>query len=205
MALALIDRLGLYNTIFTNPRKVEFDSVDTRSWNRTYDGLQELMAPGYRSVNCFDSFGIIKSTLLRDSDDNYLAWLLCSFTPWVLMKTVVPETSVSKAPIPLAATVAREGIKADNKVTKLVEGAMNNLCEIIASKNAMAGQDAPTTPPLKRKFESISREDLGMSIRRWGPQWRNYTMYAILVELMDAEDEPGMSGLTSCIGDWLTI
>ena len=204
MALALIDRLGLYNTIFTDPREVGLDLTDTIDWNRAYDGLQEIMAVDGSFVNGFESLGTIKSTLLRGSDDNYLAWLLCSFTPWARIKTMVSEKTMSRAPIPLAVTAAREGIKADNKATKLVEGAVNNLHEIIASKDATAGHNAPTTSPLKRKYDPTSREDLGMSIRRWGPQWRNHTMYAILVELMEAEDETGMLNIATCAGDWLT-
>lgn len=196
MALALIDRLGLYDTIFTDPRRVECDSIDTSSWNETYDGLQEIMAVRDVGAKGCDPLGTIKSTLLRSSDDNYLAWLLCSFTPWSRVKTAVPDIPMGKAPRPLAATVAREGLKADNKVMKLVEGAVNNLHEITASKDAIAGSDVPTTSPLKRKLDSTSRDDLGMSIRRWGPQWRNHAMYAILVGLMEAEDETGMSKVT---------
>ena len=193
MALSLINRLGLYNTIFTDPREVGYDSVDTSNWKKAYDGLQEIMAPNDGCDKGLDCLGVIKSVLLRDSDDDYLAWLLCAFTPWAHIKSTVPEKSMSKAPIPLAAAIAREGIKADNKVTKLVEGAVTNLNEIVASQNTVAsqGQDAPTTSPLKRKFESPSRESLGMSIRRWGPRWRNHVMYAVLVGLMEAEDDTG--------------
>lgn len=204
MALALIDRLDLYDTIFTDPRRVEIDSVDTSSWNRTYDGLQEIIAVGDVIANGCDPLGTIKSTLLRNSDDHYLAWVLCSFTPWSRVKTAVPDIPIGKAPLPLAATVAREGIKADNKVMKLVEGAVNHLHEITASKDAIAGSDAPTTSPLKRKLESTSRDDLGMLIRRWGPQWRNQAIYAILVGLMEAKDETGMLRVNLGIGNWLT-
>lgn len=204
MALALIDRLGLYDTIFTDPRRDEFDSVDTSSWNKAYDGLQEIMAVGDGVANGCDPLGTIRSTLLRNSDDKYLPWLLCCFTPWSRVKTAVPDIPVGKAPIPLAATVARKGIKADNKVMKLVDGAVNNLHEITASKDAIAGLDAPNTSPLKRKFDSTGRDDLGMSIRRWGPQWRNHAMYAILVGLMEVEDDTGMLKVTLRIGNWLT-
>lgn len=150
------------------------------------------MALGGGYVNGVDSVAIIKSTLLRNKDDEHLAWVLCAFTPWAQIKTTVPEKSMPKAPVPFAATVAREGIKADNRVTKLIQGAVNNLHEIIASKNATVGEDVPTTSPLKRKFDATSREDFGMAIRRWGGHWRNYTMYAILVGLMEAEDVTGM-------------
>ena len=204
MALVLIDRLGLYNAIFTDPRKAELALIDTINWKRAYDGLQHIMALGGGCVNGIDSLAIIKSTLLRNKGDEHLAWLLCAFTPWAQIKTTVPETSMSKAPVPFAATVAREGIKADNRTRKLIQGAVNNLHEIVASKNATVGQRVPTTSPLKRKFDATSREDFGMSIRRWGEHWRNYTMYAILVGFMEAEDETGMLRVTVNIEDRLT-
>lgn len=179
--------MGLYNTIFTNPTIGDFDVVETRLWKKAYDHLLEMIlaAPGQPDVS--GSLISIKAYLLPNLQTVYEVWLLCALVPWARVTPRSPQKPSSKAPPAAAATVAREGIKADNNITKLVNDAVLHLPEILSMKEAAFDRTVSTTPSLKRKQLPISREDLGTAIRRWGPHWRSSVMYAFLVQTTETD------------------
>ena len=139
----------------------------------------------------------IRSLLFAESHDIYLAWLLCALTPWAKVKSPDEARTGSRLPPPAAALVAREGFKADNKTVDVVKAAVLHMDEIIASKNATSNRDdgltffqeAKSTVPQKRKSRNPSREELGMSIRRWGSTWRNSVVFAMLYEAILLENK----------------
>ena len=90
----------------------------------------------------------------------------------------------------MAAVVAREGLKVDNKSFDVIKDAVTHYSQVIASKDALP-REICTTLPSKRKQEVLSRENLGMSIRQWGANWRSTTMFALLVEVMGTGNEKG--------------
>ena len=104
----------------------------------------------------------------------------------------------AKLPPPVAVTVARESLKADNKVTKIMENAVVHMNEIITWKDSIPESFPTVGLPSKRRNESASRGALGMAMRRWGPYWRSSVMLALLVQVMEAEDDSGMSLSLQC-------
>ncbi|KAL9600387.1 MAG: hypothetical protein Q9219_003237 [cf. Caloplaca sp. 3 TL-2023] len=193
LALHLIDRLGLYHAIFTIFSEKFEESVDIHEWETAYNQMHVLTEaePVARAQQgAWDHpEGVIQSILLRDPDglsrNLYHAWLLCALVPWARAKPLAPKTTNAKSPLRPAAMAAREGIKADNNTVKVIENAVTHLDDIIKVKDGVIDRISLTTSPLKRKRESPSRSELGMAIRRWGPQWRLSVMHALLTQIME--------------------
>ncbi len=86
----------------------------------------------------------------------------------------------------MGAVVAREGIKADNKVTSLVASAFKRSKDITALKDS-----------INRKEARINdRGEVGMKIRRWdslGGHWRLQALFALLVEIINSDAATGKS------------
>ena len=192
MALCLIDRLGLYNDVFTNPTDPEWVSVCTTHWKRAYDQLLEITKASLAGAKSSTSLGKIASILLRDKDDTFLAWMLACFVPSAERVARAPERSKSKRLPPPASLAAREGIKADNKVCTIVDNAISHREEIVRIKDEVNYDSQPSTVPSKRKQGSSSRESQGQAIRRWGSNWRSSVLYALLTEVTKTESLTGM-------------
>ena len=189
-ALSLLDRLGLYGTIFTNPNQRQIQSVNTSTWKTAYDQLAQIMNPTDKVAPKHTSHETIKTVLISSNQESYLAWLLCAVSPWATVENPVQPKGNGKPPPPIAMVVAREGLKADNKSCDVIKDAVSHYQQVIASKDALP-REVSTTLPSKRKQDVLSREILGMSIRQWGANWRSTTMLAILVEVMGAGTETG--------------
>ena len=179
----------MYNTIFTNPTIDQYNLADTSHWNLAYDQLLAIVRPPAKKDDASTSLALIREILLPDSEHVYLAWLLCAFVPWA---RAIPEAPNAKAPRTVAAIIAREGMKADNTQTKIIENAVLSLPEILSSTKAIDNREYATTSPLKRKQDSILRGAQGMAIRRWGVYWPSSVIYALLVETMEIKDARGM-------------
>lgn len=122
--------------------------------------------------------GSIYKVLVRSDDAKYLSWLLAALTPWAGLQPPPPAKAGGKPPLPFATTVAREGIKSDNKVCNVVTGASRNYAQITEFKSAV--KDG--------KPFIHERDTLGMAIRKWdsqGGHWRLQALYALLVEVLN--------------------
>ena len=129
----------------------------------------------------------------RDPEEVYLAWMLCCFVPWAHKIVAASNSSNSKFSKTVAATAAREGIKADNKITKLVEEAVLYLSDVIMTKGYAIDQPDSAARDSKQKLSSDSRELHGKAIRQWGPHWRSTVMFALLVQIAEAQNQSGAS------------
>ena len=194
MALCLIDRLGLYNVVFTNPTDPEWVSVCTAQWKQGYDQLLEITEASLVGVNSSSSLEKIASLLLRETDDAFLAWMLACFVPFAEIVARAPEKSKSKSKRLLhpSRLAAQEGIKADNKICTIVGNAISQREEIIRLKDEVNHDSQPSIVPSKRKQASSSRESQGQAIRRWGAHWRSSVLYALLTEVTKTESLTGM-------------
>ena len=187
-ALHLVDRLGLYKTIFTILNSESSPSATASShWQKAYDQLQALFDAKPEESGNQNTMTIIKSILLSKPEDVYPMWLLCAFVPWARVASAPPKKPGGVAPTS-AKTAAQEGIKADNDGAKLIDNAASHLESIVQVRNAVAKEEL-TTNPLKRKQYSVSREEQGLSIREWGANWRCSVMYAILTEITESAPE----------------
>lgn len=174
-ALQLIDRLGLYATIFTDPTVHLSPAPNTTNWSVVYNCLEEL-----RSNETPKS---IYKSLVRSDDAKYLGWILAALAPWATVPEPVPVKK-GKLPLPLGAMVAREGIKIDNKICNVVTGAFRNHEQITKLKD-----DIGCNEPYVKE-----RDTVGMLIRRWdsqGGHWRLQALFAILVEALKRNDPKG--------------
>ena len=186
----MIDRLGLYDTVCTDPRQKVPSRVEHKDWHKAYDLLYKVLnEPENPSIK------VLRSILTSTSDDVYHSWLLCTVVPWVPpiqgAETCDDFTSVAKAPLPLAVIVAREGLKIENKSMSIIKNAVLQIKSISLSiDTSLENVTIPSTGG-KRRPESSDREDLGMRIREWGTCWRNSTMLAMLVEAMHVSGGSG--------------
>ncbi|KAL8912564.1 MAG: hypothetical protein Q9171_002428 [Xanthocarpia ochracea] len=189
-ALHLIDRLGLYQTIFTIPDSgASPPAMAFSNWRKAYDQLEAFVNAEPKESDTHNAMTTIKSILLSNSEDVYRMWLLCAFVPWARVAPAAPKKPGAKSASTPAAIAAQKGIKADNTSKDLIENAVSHLENIIQVRHAVTKEGTMTTNPLKRKQGNVSREEQGLSIRKWGSNWRCSVMYAILTEISESAPE----------------
>ncbi|KAF2129557.1 tRNA nucleotidyltransferas-like protein [Dothidotthia symphoricarpi CBS 119687] len=176
MALELIDRFGLYQTVFTDPTRELPCKPDTEYFQPAYDFVQSVLQKN-------DGIpAAIHDTLLRDRDEQYLAWICATVVPWADAPTV-PHHKPLQRPFFPAYLVAREGFKAPNKVCDVIAASLTNSEEIhklvfqcakgLRQPNTMSPSDDPT-----------ARDTLGMAVRRWGSTWRTQVLFNMIHEVV---------------------
>ena len=205
-ALSLIDHLGLYNEIFTDPTDADCKLVDTADWHRAYDLLGAIIKAGSEGAASPESYKAISSILLRSAEDIYHAWILTCFVPWAREPPKSPKKSPNR-PITAASLAAREGIKAENKIYRLVDDAASYLQEIVEKKGTFNREDQTTTLPLKQKQganNQVQRQMQGLAIRKWGANWRSSVMYAVLTETTETKTETQSRAVLDGYSSWLS-
>lgn len=205
-ALSLIDRLGLYNEVFTDPNNSHCKLVDTANWHRAYNQLRDVIKAGSEASTLPTSSEIIRSILLRSPEDYYYAWILTCFVPWAREPPESPQKA-SKRPMTAASLAAREGIKAENKIYRLVDVAVSHLQDIVEKKDAASYEDQTATLSLKRK-QGASAESprvmQGLAIRKWGSNWRSSVMYALLTEVAETKTATDAQVVLDGYSSWLS-
>ena len=186
-AMAYVDRLGLYDTIFTDPAQQETVMPDTKGWYRVYSLLPAILQrEGSQKLSA------LATTLVVRECEVYWAWLLCALTPWAPLVTRSQYTPRKGQPKTFAALVAREGLKVDNKAKEVIDQAMSRLPEVISIKDRAAETQVGESST-KRKRDPLTREELGMLLYQWGASWRSSIFLAVFVELVQAKADSGIS------------
>ena len=178
-ALRLIFELDLYDTIFCDPTVDASDhfTPDIGRWRTTIDSLQETL----------DNDEALAQILVRDEEEQFLAWQLASLVPYRDAPQPESPEPGRKAPPPVQAVVAREGIKSTNKVCDIVTAATRHEAEILGLVDKLYMQRR--RPDKKIEGEDASARDvLGMAIRRWGSSWRSQVVYALLTEVANNDN-----------------
>lgn len=182
-ALHIIDRLGLYPTIFANHQ--DDVSVDTSTWPLAYNTLARIFNPS----DTEESLKRIRRILLEDPSTHSSAWMIAAFAPW----TSVPSRSQGKEkrPPPLRPVeVGRDSLKADNKTLFILRDATAHFEDIIACKNSLL------QGTIQASAAEI-RQQIGLRIRSWGKEWRLCVLLAILQEVMRGRDlSPGKQSIS---------
>lgn len=173
--------MGLYSTTFTDTTtKVDFEP-DQTLWRPSYVCVSDLLSGKYPSN--------LKETLVVDKNHEYIAWVLSNFAPWIDAPTPRPLKKGGKTPPHMAVNAAREGIKADNKVSDVLSAALQHVEEITVLKDGfVACQKQPQTHYAPGEDPS-ARDTIGMSIRKWGPTWRSQAIFAFILEIARAPEE----------------
>lgn len=145
--LTLINDLGLYSTVFADPTKD--DSPDFSKAQAAYDALQHILA--HRSGLCL---------ALRPKEHQDLSWLLAVYVPWY--------SHGSKR----ATQAAREGIRATNTMSKVLD-------------DAISSRQAIDTAVQQVERGTATRGSVGMLLRGLKAQWRSHVLYALLCDAAD--------------------
>ncbi|RMZ72524.1 trna nucleotidyltransferase [Pyrenophora seminiperda CCB06] len=176
MALELIDRFGLYRTVFTDPTRELPAEPETAYFKPAYDFVESVVNKGGEIPTT------IPDTLMRNEDEKYLAWVCATMMPWVDAPTV-PHQKPLQRPYFVAYLVAREGFKAPNKICDVVASSLSNSEEI---RNLVAqcakGLRRPDT--INPTSDATARDTLGMAIRRWGSTWRTQVLFNLVSEVV---------------------
>ncbi|KAK4494397.1 hypothetical protein PRZ48_014695 [Zasmidium cellare] len=173
-AMRLIFDLDLYETIFSDPAVANQDHYkpDIEGWQTVIDALEDMLQSG----------GTIEENLARDKDERFLAWHLAAIIPYRDAPQPEPSEPGRKPPPPIAVTVAREGVKATNKTSDVINAAIRNQAEISNFVDKVS--EKKRRPDKKVEGEDpAARDVLGMAIRKWGGSWRSQVMYSLLVDI----------------------
>ena len=149
-------------------------------WSDAYDMLSAIVQAGTTIPPQNPSLGTLSRLLIRDARERFLAWILVCLVPWARQSPKAPTKATTKKQPSPAYLAAREGIKADNKICKVVESSIDHLHRVIDLKNATA------------RSGNVSPEIHGQAIRAWGSEWRSVVMYALLTEVMEAKADDGL-------------
>ena len=178
-ALRLVFELDLYLTIFSDPtvEASEHYQPDTESWRVMIDTLEDVLSSGQT----------IAEILVQDDEDSFMAWQLSALVPYRDAPQAEPVAPGRRPPPPVPASLAREGIKATNKVSDIVVLAVRNQSEISSLVEKLAEQKRRPDKVIVGE-DATARDVLGMAVRRWGPTWRSQVMYSLLVEIVENPD-----------------
>lgn len=163
--MRLIEQLGLYHTIFTDPVNLNTPQPSLEGWRAAYGFLHD-------SPSSIDS---VYNVLATSDEARYYAWVLACVAPFARLPGST-SANPKKQP-PVATVAAREGIKAPTKLSDLITAAVCHREEICELKSKVSSGDA----------SEIGRDTLGMAIRRWeakGTHWRLQVLFAVLYDVM---------------------
>lgn len=177
MALALIDRLGLYGTVFTDPTRELTYTPETEYFATAYTFVQSLVQKTNQ-----DAPVVISETLLRNPEEQYLAWICTTLMPWADAPTV-PNSKPLQRPFYAAYLVAREGIKAPNKICDVIAASFKD-GEEIRQHVEKCYASSKRKDSVKSEDDAATRDGCGMAIRRWGPTWRSQVLFSLIYELV---------------------
>ncbi|KAH7068752.1 hypothetical protein BKA63DRAFT_536080 [Paraphoma chrysanthemicola] len=176
MALELIGRFGLFQTVFTDPTRTLPSEPDVHLFQPACDFVESVV-----EGDC-DSPTVVTDTLLRGADEKYLAWICATVIPWADAPTI-PHAKPTQRPYHTGYLVAREGFKAPNKVCDVIAAALGNGEEIrnTVAKCANGLRRPDTINPI---HDPTARDTLGMSLRRWGSSWRIQVFFNLTYEVV---------------------
>ncbi|KAG7043789.1 poly A polymerase head domain-containing protein [Colletotrichum scovillei] len=169
MSLDLIRTLKLYEAIFTDSSDSGHPSPDLSKWKLAYNLLDRLAHDKVPRM--------IYDVLVTSDEAAYFAWNLAAITPYSHVMEEVPLPK-ARGSVPLPTLVAREGVKAPNKLCDVITAAYRHRVEILDLKQSFGAGQSRTT----------ERGIVGMAIRKWdshGGHWRIQVLYALLVEAIE--------------------
>ena len=169
MAFQTIWEMDLFATVFTETRDESIetlrnslpDSRPTGPWPPTWPHAYELLTA------LLDDSSELGRTLTRTETDAESLWLMAAYAP---LLSLTSEKVVEHA---------RYGIKATNKISKLLEKATWNNGVIVDMINKVA------------KEGTASRSTIGMALRSWGTSWRTQVLYALLAKAVTLDTTDG--------------
>ncbi len=199
-ALSLIDNLDLYSTVYPPPPGMnELKPVMTH-WNQAYEYVDRLVQTSSLHEDTDKPGGqdvwTVASTLLSDTQSIYHAWVLASLVPWAEAPRPPPHKRTGQISPPVPATVAKEGIRATNKLLAIITAAFNNANEVTALQRKVVSELRTSTSRSTLPI-SIGRDTLGMAIRKWGLSWKSQVLLSFLLDIVRSSREQESEGMGS--------
>ncbi|KIH92237.1 hypothetical protein SPBR_02585 [Sporothrix brasiliensis 5110] len=200
----------------TTPEHTEPDRPNLTGWGSVYECLHALAET--------KTPGSIYDVLVHTEEAKYFAWVLAAAVPWG--QVAPPPTPPpppppppptngkiknkgnagslpSKPPPPPVVLALRDGIRAPNKLSDVVQGGYRHRDEVLVLKQLVLDRKAP---------EIHERDRFGMAIRSWearGSNWRLQVLYALLWEVLllaqttaSKDAPPSQAQLDSLMRDW---
>ncbi|KAJ4352652.1 CCA tRNA nucleotidyltransferase, mitochondrial, partial [Ascochyta clinopodiicola] len=175
MALELINRFGLYRTVFTDPTRDLPAEPETSLFQPAFEFVDSVVQGNFKD-------SVIADHLVRNADEQYLAWICATMMPWADAPTV-PHHKPLQRPYFSAYLVAREGFKAPNKVCDVVAASLSS-SEEIRSLVAQCARGLQRPDTINPTSDATARDTLGMAIRRWGSSWRTQVLFNLIYEVV---------------------
>lgn len=193
-ALEFIDQLGLYSTIFVNHQ--DEVTADTSAWHLAYNALPRVFHPEPGDTQTLRAAAdCVRKTLVRDKQSSYYAWVITAFAPWCVIPNRATTDPKGKPLPPRVVEVGRESFRCDNKTLNILKDAVSHYQQIIGSKSALLNDEMSGTP-------AEIRRQVGLEMRKWGPNWKAGVVLALLHEVMNGRDfSEGESALDDSICD----
>lgn len=176
MALQLVDDLDLYHTIFCDPTSTDkyIFQPDTESFGKSIGTVQDHLQEGSSKL----------AALAQDEENRFLAWQISALVPYRDAPQQEPSEPGRRAPPPLATQVAREGLKATNKVCEVVTASIRNRVDILALVDEIVSLNKGSKDDAGKIGKERAR--IGMAIRCLGASWHTQYLYAFLVSTLDS-------------------
>ncbi|EEQ31050.1 CCA tRNA nucleotidyltransferase, mitochondrial [Microsporum canis] len=178
-SLEIINRLGLYDTIFSDHQSEA--TVDTSPWPVVYTLLNSILNDELNSGISHELRKSVKGFLVRDKDEKYRSWMIAALSPWAMVdvKNPLTEDEVKKmAPHP--ARVARDSLRCEKKLTTLLSVAITHYGLISDVKTAFVNGELNTCL-------ADTRWKLAKLIRTLGADWRLCFIQAMLLDVMQGK------------------
>jgi tRNA nucleotidyltransferase (CCA-adding enzyme) len=149
--LKYINDFNLYTTVFADPAtSVEDFPVKAEEAQIAYDGLRQILDE--KSSICL---------ALKPKEDPSMSWFLAAYVPFVASAIQAEKAS-------------REGIKATNKMSKILKDAIEarqNILNVVELVSAGAA----------------TRADVGMMIRSCKEAWRFHVLFSLLRDIVEQD------------------
>lgn len=123
----------------------------------------------------------VQRILLRNDEERYYSWMVATLCPWAALPP--DPSSVKKAgrPISRAAAVARDSLRVDNKLVKILNtsGQYHQMMADLKT-SFLSGELGSTTSDIRWKISEC--------LRTLGGDWRFCVLQAMLLQIMHGAD-----------------
>lgn len=184
LALTYIDKLALYEIIFTDPSTDYKGSPELQHWCESYSCAARLC----QSQETPSISHYLETT---KAENKSFLYLLSAITPYANAPNPPSAKKSSKEFPTMASSVVRRGLSAPKKICDNVSAAITNHKNIAQAKDAFVKEkrlsknsDVRSSPQ-----SPTGRETLGLLVRQWGGSWKFQAAFALLEEYSRASDE----------------
>ncbi|KAF3483311.1 tRNA nucleotidyltransferase [Arthroderma uncinatum] len=179
-SLAIINRIGLYDTIFADHR--DNMAVNAPSWPTVYTLLNSIINDKIESEIPSGLRKSMHNFLIRNKDEEYRSWMIAALSPWAMVDVKNPLTKDEiRKMAPRPVRIARDSLRCEKKLTAMLNIATTRYQLISDTKTAFVNGELNTSLPDTRwKIASL--------VRTLGADWRLCFIQAVLLDIMQGKE-----------------